>query len=283
MTVPRSDFYGNLTYHNSSPFAGAALKLKRAERHLHELADAARHLPLRRNYNFAIRPKPEDGQIEIIYTTDSRMPLEFAGVIGDAVHNIRSAFDYVAVALTAPPLGRGKAADAYFPTGIDRQEFIRARDGFTTAKGKRVRGKMEGASSHALRLVEELEPYDGGQYSLRSLHDLDVLDKHKLIIPAIVRLRVAKLDASLGQVRYSLGMTDFKPNKDRSNFVATVDCPADMTDEFQLDGEFQPTFDIVFAEGQPLEGKPVVDTLLEIADTGKRFIEKCSALFLRTN
>jgi hypothetical protein len=44
---------------------------------------------------------------------------------------------------------------------------------------------MKGAGTDALRIVEEWEPYNGGKHSIRALHDLDILDKHRLIVPQV--------------------------------------------------------------------------------------------------
>ena len=278
-----SEYYKQLTYNSINPFIGARLKLKRAKRHLFEVENTARQLPARSHYNFLIGPEPETGKATIVFITEKLMPMEFAAVVGDTVHNLRSAFDHIAVALTAPPLGTGKAANAYFPTGVDEQAFIIARDGMTTSKGKRIDGKMEGASADALRMVQELEPYNGGKHSLRPLHDLDILDKHKLIVPAISRMTVEKLDVVIGEELFSLGVTDFKANEDGTNFIAVIDRVIGGPDKLDLKGDFHPTFEIVFKREQPLGGEPIVESLTKIADVCEGFIETCEAHFLRNN
>src|ERR1035441_532279 len=88
-------YYDDLTYGSrGTPFMEATLKIKRAERHLNELANAARELPRRRGYSFVIAPRPGRGNIEIIFMPENGMPMEFGAVVGDAIHNIRAAFDY---------------------------------------------------------------------------------------------------------------------------------------------------------------------------------------------
>lgn len=129
MTDP-TRYYNDLTY-GSKPFATAKLKIKRVQRHLHELENAARELPKRRGYSFVVAPKPDLGKIEIIFMSSNVMPMELGGIVGDAVHNIRSAFDYVVFTITCPPYGKGNPEDKNisFPTGDTRQKFIEARDG----------------------------------------------------------------------------------------------------------------------------------------------------------
>ena len=69
-------YYDDLTYGSrGTQFMEATLKIRRAERHLHELANAARELPHRRNYPFVIAPKPEPGRIRIIFMASNAMPM----------------------------------------------------------------------------------------------------------------------------------------------------------------------------------------------------------------
>jgi len=104
---PDAEYYDHLTYSSDNPFIGAALKVKRANRHLTELTLAAERLPLRHSYPMIVE-KPDDGKLKLTYIADNMMPNEFSGALGDAIHNVRSAFDLIAVVLTARPLGGGK-------------------------------------------------------------------------------------------------------------------------------------------------------------------------------
>jgi hypothetical protein len=264
-----ADFYHRLTYHDGNPFLGTRLKIKRAERHLRELANAARQLPMKRGYRFLLAPRVQAGQVEIVYQP-TPMPLEFAAVIGDATHNIRSAFEFAAVALTIPPIGKGKPEDAYFPTGKDRGEFEFA-----------LTRKMKGAPSAALRLVEELEPYPGGKFGLRALHELDNLDKHKLLIPSVAHLRIDILEAFYRGESRSLSGADFRSVDEGKRFVALIDCPGITSlDEFRIGGKFKATLNITFRKGQPFEGQAIVPTLLGLVDVASGFVEKCENLFM---
>jgi len=274
------EYYDRLTYGSSNPFIGAKLKVKRAERHLHELAKAACELPRMRGYHFVIA-KREPGKLDIVFLPKNPMPLEFGGVVGDAVHNIRAAFDYVAVVISCPPYGTGKRNKVHFPTGENWQEFIESRDGRFASTGKRIwKGKMHGAESDALRIVEELEPYYGGKYSIRELHDLDGWDKHVLIVPTTSLLHVDELEFMIGDELFSLTGTDFQPNADGSNFTATIDCRGVDPEQFKRGDRFNASFTMVFGKGQPFDGQPIIPTLLNLCDVAKDFIKTCEAHFL---
>ena len=254
----------------SNPFSGAKLKIERAKRHLFEVEGACREMPMRQAIELVTGVDAQTGKFKTMYMVHSDMPMQFAPIVGDAVHNLRSAFDYIAVALTVPPIGTGTLAHAYFPTGKDRQGFIKTRDGY-----------MKGAPADALRMVEELEPYDGGKHSIRALHDLDILDKHKLLIPALSRLRVNRVDISFEGKTYSLGVTDFQPDSDGLIFTALFDISGATLHQFKVERNFHPSFEVVFGKGQPLEGQSIVETLVKLTDVAKRFVKACEARFLR--
>jgi hypothetical protein len=266
---------------SNNPFSSAKLKIERAKRHLLEVERACREMPMRQALELMTGVDSQTGKFKAIYMAHSDMPMQFAPIVGDAVHNLRSAFDYIAVGLTLPPIGTGDLKDSYFPTGKDRQAFIEARDGVPAGRGKRKNvGKMEGAPADALRMVEELEPYDGGKYSIRALHDLDIIDKHKLLIPALSRLRINRVDISFEGKTYSLGVTDFQPDNDGLTFAALFEIPGATLHQFKVERNFHPSFEIVFGKGQPLEGQGIMETLFKLTNVAKRFVEACEAHFL---
>jgi hypothetical protein len=261
-------YYNELVYDTTNPFVGAALKIKRADRHIAELTYAARSLPRRQGYAFIIE-QPEPRKLKILYIAQNPMPIEFTGTMGDAIHNLRSALDLIAVVLTAPPFGSGNPSHAYFPTGEDRDKFIIAR-----------KKKMKRVSAEAWRMVEELESYSGGKNALRALHDLDVLDKHKLLIPVVSSLTITSMNITLGGERITLRGLNFQPDGSGRTFSAEIACPDGVSGEdFKSDDNLDATFTIVFGPSQPLQGKPIVPTLLQFSDLIKSFIKSCEAAF----
>jgi len=100
---------------------------------------------------------------------------DMALIIGDALHNLRTAIDYAylgAVQKHAFP-----AFDSYtkFPAGETREDVE-----------SRLKGRKIDVLSPKLfeRIVSEIKPYVvGGNCLVKFLHDLDVSDKHWLLIP----------------------------------------------------------------------------------------------------
>jgi hypothetical protein len=114
----------------SNPFSGAKLKIERAKRHLFEVEGACREMPMRQAIELMTGVDSQTGKFKTMYMVHSDMPKQFAPIVGDAANDSRSAFDYIAVALTVPYRCTGTMAHVYFPTGKDRQGFIKARDGY---------------------------------------------------------------------------------------------------------------------------------------------------------
>jgi hypothetical protein len=266
MNKPLGNYEG-LTYWHESPFVGAKIRIKRAGQHIDDLEEIARELPKRRGYGFVVC-KPINGKIDIIYMPNNRVPIEYGAVVGDAIHNIRAALDYAAIIITCPPFGTGDRKRAYFPVGATEPEFKKA-----------LAEKMKGATPHAQQLVSDLEPYAGGKHSIQSLHALDILDKHKLILATSSQLHVDELGYRIGDNQFSLTETDFHPNADGSNFTSTIDCQGNDPEKFKLGDNFKASFTMVFDKDQPLTGEPIVDSLRTFCGVANGFIEKCEKSF----
>jgi len=96
-------------------------------------------------------------------------PLSLA--IGDVIHNLRSALDHLYFQLVT---ANGETPDrsTYFPIKKDRASYQQDRARFEQQIG-----------SAAAAELDKLEPYPEGSPFLWDLHQLDITDKHKLLVP----------------------------------------------------------------------------------------------------
>jgi hypothetical protein len=156
---------------NSPHFKGAYAKIERAREHVAELrrevaAFAATH-PVKMEVS-----KPSGGQVGIsLAMTFNGVPDRISTILGDALHNLRSALDHAAGDLVRA--AKGNPRGVYFPfcdDPADLPDMIRAK-------------KLHRAGPWAVALLESLQPYRGGNIMLRGLHDLDVHDKHQALVP----------------------------------------------------------------------------------------------------
>ena len=148
------------------PFEGPNLKANWGAVRTEELKAIIREFVSSEPY----RTIQEGNRHKIAYkgTFPSEIPL----VLGDAVHNLRTALDLLACDLVR--LNGQSAKGVHFP-------FAESEDGLDEQIKKK---KFDRASPEAVRLLKKIRPYRGGNVLLRALHELDVMDKHRLIIPA---------------------------------------------------------------------------------------------------
>jgi hypothetical protein len=103
---------------------------------------------------------------------------EPGAIVGDAVHNIRTALDLMASELARRNHQSDKSV--YFPFANSEDELP-----------QQIKSKnFERCGQAAVTLLKSIAPYHGGNTLLRALHDLDVQDKHKalIIVPSTLNL-----------------------------------------------------------------------------------------------
>lgn len=154
-------------------FENSRLKLHRAKSHLSELAQLidnhVRASPPEVSITYGQLDNGHEGYR--IRMGAPALPRASSAMIGDVIHNLRAALDLMAVELVERR-GLG-AAHVYFP-------FASSADDFDRVMKAR---NFERAGNEAVELMRGLAPYKGGNTALRGLHDLDIYDKHKAIIP----------------------------------------------------------------------------------------------------
>lgn len=94
------------------------------------------------------------------------LPLTF----GDCVHNLRSALDILACDLIRHAGG----------TVTRNSAFPIVQDG--THLPEEVRKRLKGAKDSVLQAVEDCKPFEGAGNQFWVLHQLDIIDKHRLLL-----------------------------------------------------------------------------------------------------
>lgn len=152
------------------PFHGPILKVHRAGRHIAELSQVLEEYGRRLVVTYeAIQDDPKHKRIKF----SEPAPREISLIIGDAIHNLRSALDLMICDIARL---RGRNPNKlHFPFAKDAQAFEDALNGEIKRLGKDV-----------LDALRELKPYKlEGNHLLRALHDLDIKDKHDLVLSTI--------------------------------------------------------------------------------------------------
>jgi len=243
------------------PFLSSRLKIERAKCHICELNSEITEFLSRDPYRIIIEEGPDSGQCSWTIRVREEVPIHFPTIIGDAVHNLRTALDILACDLVR--LNHQSPDNVYFP-------FSWKRDGFEGAIRKR---NIDLAAPEVVDIIRRLEPYeDGAGYMLRAVHDLDIIDKHQMLIPVVHCVNTSYTSFSShfsdDQIFLKLRSTHFDRVKD-----GTVLCYTPITDEIKVGQNLKPTFEITFGDGQPLERQPIIPTLFQFVSAVEGIIK----------
>ncbi|TAJ95030.1 MAG: hypothetical protein EPO10_16425 [Reyranella sp.] len=162
----------NLPIHTDGlfpPLIGAHLKHHRASVHFDALVDLLERYS--RQVQVTANEVGSDGPDiiwEVIFSPPG--PAAVPLIIGDVVHNLRSSLDLMICDVARI---KGKSpSNLYFPFADNEDKL----------KMKLVKD-FNRLGADVVRAISDLKPYTGGNKLLRGLHDLDVADKHRLVIP----------------------------------------------------------------------------------------------------
>lgn len=229
-------------------FHDARLKIKRANQHIAEVEKRAELVTGPDGQTSRVEHHVEAKVKSIHYLLKRLGDLpEIACVIGDAVHNFKTALDYAwfqTITILMPQADLRPKFPIY--PSVDHLKAALIKDGIK-------------AASPALFafLVTEIKPYDGGNFYLRPLHQMDIRDKHELLLPATNYGNVAGLKVQ-------------DQNGPVTGNSWGQELPEDFRIDFREDVEIldngRITLGIVFQEG-PLQLMEVSDVLQEFSRT----------------
>ncbi len=154
----------------------ARAKIYRAKKHIDDLKlelTAFRELnPYRAHFYDDPNTGDRIGELQVI----EELPIRVHAVIGDAIHNLRSALDHLAGELCVASGGTPDNGTA-FPIW-ENVPLVSEIDAEITRK-------IPSASVEVTDGIKELQPYKGGKGDiLWRLHMLDIIDKHRVLIAA---------------------------------------------------------------------------------------------------
>lgn len=148
-----------------APFAASYIKLERANGFIEELA---REIQAYQDSNPATaKLDVPAGKIHLNIRGPGSKP---GAIVGDAIHNMRTALDLMASELARNNSKSDK--DVYFPFSKDKDDLAAAIKARSFHK----------AGEEAVKLLCQFAPYKGGNDALRGIHDLDIQDKHTAIV-----------------------------------------------------------------------------------------------------
>lgn len=256
-------------------------KIERPDAQIKDLESQIRAFFTKDVYGIAREPNADHTQEVWKFVLKKRTPRAFVTIIGEILHNMRSALDQLMCAIAVQHSGSSRGT--YFPLGKTQQIF----ESELSEKTKKM-------PSDARDLIRALKPYPGGNDLLWALHDLNRGDKHASKITTrlkgLANIRNVMVWAPKGALSpphiITLGLRSgrhfrrvgrelvqsdpekqprYTPNPasvviDIGATAMIDDSMEFMTTDFGADvqTEIEPLFDIVFQDVQGLEGESVV-------------------------
>jgi hypothetical protein len=158
-----------------NPGLGPRTKIERAKEHLADLDREINSFTASNPYRFVIHDDP-DGTRHIILDSHEPIPMRWSAIVGDIIHNARSALDVLAT--HAASIETHSIENRKFPIFRDKADFE-----------KRAFKNWGQNCPRTIRFIKLLGPYERGydlghhSHTLALLNRLSVRDKHTLIIP----------------------------------------------------------------------------------------------------
>lgn len=234
----------------TKPFEAAEIKIERAKRHLQELQTEIEEFFGRGGAYVAFEIATEYARASygetgsFAYRESEPIPTGWSGIIGDVIHNLRSSLDLIACDLHRITGGRPKEIrGVHYPFCANKTELP-----------KTIRDRRLGhIGKDFLAIIETTAPYKGGNDGLRALHDLDILDKHQMIVPTIAVVSIDwPVPIRTGPQQFTTGVVK---NGQRLIIFPKSFC------HLPLGSKIKAAFSIVFGDVDVFRGSDVVKQL----------------------
>ncbi|WP_430422036.1 hypothetical protein [Phenylobacterium sp.] len=240
------------------PFLASRLKIGRAAQHVAILRGEVAAFMLRRPIYLLVEPHPENKELWAwAVRVKEGVPPTWAPIIGDIVHNLRASLDLMACDVVRVANPSAPLENVYFP-------FAKRLEDLDLIIAKR----MALAPPEAQDLVRSMKPFPGGNDVLRGIHELDIVDKHRALLPVAGHLRhpmggVTPGDLSPGS-EPTKGITNPAYRKGLKLGVSPVD------------------FSLVFPQQGPFEGRELIPKLENLVKDFASVVDAFETLSLGT-
>lgn len=248
----------------------ARLKIKRADEHIADVDRKIADLSSPKLQSVTREINPHTGDQFLHYDFKNPLPLDdFALMIGDAIHNLKTAIDhgwYTLLSVFAKKLAQN--ARSKFPVYPTRHQLESGLRGV----------KIDTLCPALFRfVVEDLRPYgERGNSYLCAIHNLDITDKHKLLIPLarVTAVVGVVLENETGQSTEGVFWSSIS-----EGLPITIPIPAKTKMKIKDYGCL--ALDVVFGQGSSVQHLSVSNTLHTLRQVALGTIEAMEGLIQR--
>jgi hypothetical protein len=253
-------------------FGQARIKVDRANEHINQFREHWEGFQETEFCRIVVKNDPEGSQSIIVEPTDI-LPAHLVLCSGDAIHNLRSALDFV----ISEVLG-WKNTRLAFPFHESRKSL---EDSFRTVP-EVIDGKMRGKGSNApieeavvglgKFIVEEIKPYREADNFLWTINALDRIDKHRLFITVVSPFKLQGFRAVDDYDNVFGG--EARIIDDKVVMIQSSQGGIRLEDSGKISAE------ILFNELRVIEQKPVLTTLLSMRDAVAETINRIEGFLI---
>jgi len=245
-------------------FKEAKLKIQRAVKHINDLNVILGEFSKRQTHEVIIEHDPNGGDDLLKVRATETLPDSFSLTLGDALHNLRTSLDYAIAEIEFTQTGR-RSDYTRFPVDQSRDALIARLEG----------GLAKRAPKQVIDcIVETIQPYTGGNGDfICSLNDLDIEDKHRLLI--------AKTE-----FKYIEGITLIDDEGEetriptwqvRNDLVASHPIPGLRNSKVENHG--QASFEVLFGDTLPFAGYTIVPAMRNLTHAIARTLNEIEYWF----
>jgi hypothetical protein len=239
-------------------FPSARIKIDRASEQTDALEAEFEAFYTEQTYTIRQPFNPETGRKKAIFATTKPLNSRWAAVLGEIVHDLRSALDTAVYDLTIAEQG-GPLKGTEFPIFEEEIMYMRATKSGDPARGSGLY-KVRGVNERAKAVIRDAQPFEFRKTHspdqapiLALLHELNIIDKHRTI-----HLMRQQTNAFGWRV-----LRDIQPIS--LAVISTLEDGAELGEwtptvfDDEPDVEFNASFEVVFGETTTtLNGKGVI-------------------------
>ncbi|MGA2251268.1 hypothetical protein [Terracidiphilus sp.] len=248
----------------TKPFHGARLKIKRANKHINDLATEIRKIGNSDPYNITVEDDLHTGNSFLHFSMKQAVDDDLLTIVGDALHNLRSALDHAISDIEFDTTGKRE----------DKTSFLMraTREGLIGA----VNGGFKEKAPEEVRdfIVDEIQPYAGGNGdALWNLHRLDIEDKHVILLAKkeLTYIRNIRCEDGRGE---QFTINEWAVNYPTGNTFVCDRKKVKVTDKGHA------TVGVVFGNGLPFYGHNVIPTLRGLSNFVSRTLDSIERVWL---
>ena len=231
-------------------FESAFRKVERAYTHIKRIEGAIVRLSQSNKADFMVNKDPDTDTQFIHYNIGNPIPPDLPLILGDAIHNLRTALDHAMWEFLGIP-GGTQDPSASFPFSKTKIDYEAACKGIKTT------------FPNTEKFFISIEAYETGKGKyLYGLNRLNILDKHKILTPVVnlAEIEQIKIVYQNGKTwSHSFGKFPISPDGiARIPIGIPIDCIV------QCYNNAKPTVEVEFGKVDVFEKFPLFETLIEL-------------------